>query len=429
VVLVALVLVLSTVPGRVTSAGEVTDVERLVAQGIQALNAGDPRTALPRLLRAMELSPDNSEATYWAGVAAAQMDQAGQAEELFERTLALDPDAVDAGLALIRFYVATGRCDRAQAVYRDSIEPTQDSTVCSHAATLMQRCRAPAAEGPLHLSVTLGVQHDSNVLLEPSNPPQPADHKSDDRAVINVAADARLWRTQHMVLKGKYGIYQSLHDDISDFNVHQQKAGLDLDVLRSKSWRPGVGYLFKYAFFGGDKYSRLHVLYGKLRLIETDHLSTELRYEYTYHNYFDTDQFLTNGLRTGSMHAAGVTQRFSSRRGSANVYYFNEWNQTEVDYWDYHGYRVGAKGVFGISPAIYLSANGEFRKNEYQGVFPDSTKRRVDENQAYSIGAHYRFSKKLKISFTETYVENQSNLPLFDYHRNIVGLYLTAGLL
>jgi hypothetical protein len=53
----------------------------------------------------------------------------------------------------------------------------------------------------------------------------------------------------------------------------------------------------------------------------------------------------------------------------------------------------------------------------------------VDENQAYSIGAHYRFSKKLKISFTETYVENQSNLPLFDYHRNIVGLYLTAGLL
>lgn len=425
----AAALYVCVVPVRATWAGEVTDVEQLVAQGIKRLNEGNPGTALPLLLRAMDLSPDNSEATYWAGVAAAHIDQPGQAAALFERALALDDEAVDAGLELIRFYSRTGRCDRAREIYQEVIEPSQDAELGSQAATLMQRCRAPAADRPLHLGVTLGAQYDSNVLLEPSNPPQSKGDKSDVRGIINVAADARLLRNQHVTLKGNYGIYQSLHREISDFNVHQQKAGLDLDLAVSKWLLPSAGYSFRYAFFGGDKYSRLHILYGKLRMVESDKLSTEIRYEYTDHHYFDTDSFLSNSIRSGSMHAVGITQRLSSKRGSASVYYFNEWNQADVDYWDYHGYRLGAKGVFGVSPSAYLSANGEFRKNEYQGTFPTYTESRVDENQLYSIGAHYLLSKKLKVSLTETYIENRSNLDLFDYRRNIIGLYLTAGIL
>jgi len=425
----AAVLYAAVLPVRATWAGEVTDVEQLVAQGIKALNEGHPGTALPLLLRAIELSPDNSEATYWAGIAAAHIDQPGQAEALFKKTLALDEDAVAAGLELIRFYSLTGRCDRARELYQEVIEPAQDPGLRNQAATLMHACPPPAADRPLHLGVTLGAQYDSNVLLEPSNPPQSAKDKSDLRAIINVAADARLLRNPYATLKGTYGLYQSLHDEISDFNVHQQKVGVDLDLTVSKWLLPSTGYAFRYAFFGGDKYSQLHTYYGKLKFVEPYGLSTELRYEYTDHHYFDTDLFTSNSIRTGTLHAAGITQRISSARGFASVYYFNEWNQAEVDYWDYHGYQLGVKGVFGISESVYLSAGGEFRKNEYQDPFPTSTESRIDEDQLYSIGAHYLLSKKLKVSVTNTYIENRSNLDLFDYRRNIFGLYFTAGIL
>jgi len=49
--------------------------------------------------------------------------------------------------------------------------------------------------------------------------------------------------------------------------------------------------------------------------------------------------------------------------------------------------------------------------------------------QQYSLRLTYFISETMSASITESYIVNDSNLGIFDYRRNITGIFLTVGVL
>ncbi|MEF9426004.1 MAG: tetratricopeptide repeat protein, partial [Candidatus Mariimomonas ferrooxydans] len=152
------------------------DYDLYIAQGIQKINEGKMKDALEFLKKALELSPENPEATYYAGIAYSRVGSYKEAEGLFLKTFRLDETAIDVYLELGRLYYLISRCDKAAESLSIFIELSEDKALMGYAARLIEGCTGEAEEKPYKLDITLGGQYDSNVIIEPENStlPQPS---------------------------------------------------------------------------------------------------------------------------------------------------------------------------------------------------------------------------------------------------------------
>ncbi len=405
------------------------DYDLYIAQGIEKINEGKMKDALGFLKKALELSPENPEATYYSGVAHSRVGNYKEAEGLFLKTLQLDETAVDVHLELGRLYYVTSRCDKAADSLSTFIERSEDKALAGYATGLIEGCTREAEEKPYELNITLGGQYDSNVIIEPENPVVRADKKSDFRAIVYLTAGATPLKSRLINLNVDYNFYQSLHFDLNDFNVQYHKITPSLEVFVSDIIKPSAGYSLEYTLFGGELYSRIHTYYGKVALKEGEKLSTEAVYEYRDQDYWNSDLYQSNFIRSGYKNTIGIRQNFYLNRLTGDIYYFNDSNRAREDYWAFNGYRAGAKLLYRVSSPLYVNISGEYNRRKYKEDYPGYTEKRSDRMQQYSIGLTYLISKRISLSITENYTINNSNLSIFDYKRSITGVFLRVGVL
>lgn len=405
------------------------DYDLYIARGIQKINEGEMNDALEFLKKALELSPENPEATYYAGIAYSRLDNYKEAEDLFFKTLQLDDTAIDVYLELGRLYYVTSRCDKSEEFLSKFMSLSEDESSKTYATRLVKTCGKEVKERPYRLNIAFGSQYDSNVILEPSNPPVDADRKSDTRALAYITSGATLFEKEAFKLKADYNFYQSLHVHLSNYNVHYHKITPALEIAVSDIFKPSVGYSFEYTLLGGNRYSRYHTYYGKVSMQESKQLSAEAIYEYKDLKYWDSDLFKTNSIRSGHQNTVGLKQYLYLNRLAGDIYYFGDFNRAEESYWSFNGYRIGAELTYKILSPLYIYVSGEYNRRKYRDDFPDFQETRLDRMQQYSIRLTYLLSKRMAISLTESYIINDSNLILFDYKRNITGLFLTVGVL
>jgi len=405
------------------------DYDLYIAQGIEKINQGKMKDALEFLKKALELSPENPEATYYTGVAHSRVGSYKEAEGLFLKTLQLDETALDVYLELGRLYYLTSRCDKAEDSLSLFIERSEDKALTGYATRLIEGCTGEAEEKPYELNITLGGQYDSNVIIEPENPIVRADKKSDFRAIVYLTAGATPLDGRLIRLNVDYNFYQSLHSDLSDFNVQYHKITPELEIVLSDIIKPSAGYSLEYTLFGGELYGRIHTYYGKVTVKEGEKLSTEAIYEYRDQNYWNSDLYQSNSIRSGYKNTIGIRQNFYLNRLTGDVYYFNDSNKAREDYWAFNGYRTGARLLYKITSPLYVNISGEYNRRKYRDDYPGFQESRLDKMQQYSIGLTYLISKRISISVTENYTINSSNLDIFDYKRSITGIFLRAGVL
>lgn len=428
----AILLMFSFAPP--VTAGGADGSEGLVARGISAINEHRYEEALRTLQQALDRSPENAEAAFYAGIAAEGLGDLAGAEKFFLEALRIDGTAVSAYLELIRIYYRTGRCGKAKEIYRRHIDLSQDRALIRDAEALLARCNGKAATRPYRLSLLVGGQDDTNILLESSNPPSPADRRSDDRIVVQVGAGAQLLHKAGFDLDVDYTLYQSLHRDLTDYNILYQKITPEVSFHRFNRFIPSAGYSLEYSRFGGESYNRNHIGFGKVRIPEGTAHATELIYEYRDETYWDTEIFTDNAVRRGHRNSFGIKQIHRTDRNNCNLYLMVDHDRTDADYWDFNGYRIGGEGIYQMGRWV-LDLGGEFRDRRYRGDFPLFHRNRHDRTQQYSLSLTYRLTESLGITASESYLINESNLDAatapqaYDYKRNVAGIYIRWGIL
>ncbi len=405
------------------------DYELYIAEGIRKINQGSTEDAIVLLKKALKLSPENPEAVYYAGIAYSRNGNYKEAESLFLQTLQLDETSANAYFELGRIYYVTSRCDELGDLFSKFRDLSGDNALKGKVAELVDGCRKKAEEKPFRFNISAGSQYDSNVILEPSNPPVSAERKSDARAVLYVTSGAVLLKERLIKLTLDYNFYQSLHINLHEFNVQYHKITPALEVTFSDALRSSVGYSLEYTLLGSDLYSRFNTFYGKFSVKESEKLSTEAIYEYRNQKYWDSDIFQTNSIRSGYQNTVGIKQNFYSKPLRGEIYYFSDFNRAKEGYWAFDGQRLGVKLAYKITPPLHINVSSEYNERRYRNDSPGFQERRLDRMQQYSLRLTYLISERMSASITESYIVNDSNLSIFDYRRNITGLFLTVGVL
>ncbi|MEW6440959.1 MAG: tetratricopeptide repeat protein [bacterium] len=405
--------------------GEQPDL--LVAQGIERVGLREYQEAADRLSRALEQDPGNAEAAYYAGFAYSRLGNFDRAEALFRKTLELDPGAADAYFELGLLYARSARCGEAEQVLTRFREMSPDDELRQSAAELIEGCREGALQKRFRVDASIGGNYDTNVILEADNPPEEQDG-DDFAALFFLSAGGNLLQSQIADLKLDYDFFQSLHKDRSGFNVTYNRVAPTIRLNLSERIVPSVGYAFEYDLVSGDAYSRFHSALGKVRVKETESLATEAHYEYRDQAYWDADRFAGNSQRSGSRNTVGLTQWAKLRGVDFSVYGRGDFDRADRSFWSYDAFRFGAEAFVRIR-VIHLGLEGSYEERRYRDEFPGSQEKRFDRMQQYTVMATYLLTERIGVTLSNTTVLNDSNLGLFEYTRNITGLFLSVGIL
>jgi len=403
--------------------------ESLIAKGIENLNKGKYEDALKLLLEALKIAPDNKEAAFYAAVAYSRLGRFSDAEELFKRIIEEQEYASNVYLELGKIYYTKGYCISAKRYLKRFLSLATDPRAINYARGIIEKCREMEERRPYRLNITAGLQYDDNVVLEPTNPPLPAEQKDDTRVVALVSAGARVWKSDFMNARVDYNFYQSFHFRLEEYNVHYHKIRPSIKLTVSDFFTPSVGYAFEYIHFDREIYGLIHTYFINLNLKRSEITSTDIIYERRDNDYRNTATFTTNEERKGPQNTFGLRQNIVFERARAEIHYFYDDKHAQAHYWEYRGHRIGGSLNYKLKEPINIILGVDYFRRRHKADFPGTSDTRIDNTQQYKLNIRYLINTRMAVSITENYTRNDSSLVDFDYKRNMIGVFLTYSLI
>lgn len=409
-------------------AGAVVGHEVSIARGIEHINAGRYAEALEDLKAARQVAPDNNEALFYSGVAYARLGEYMTAEGLLLRALQLHESA-EPYFELGRVAALTGRCDEAGRLFDRFAALDGDEAGRTDGTRLLDGCRSRLKRQPAWLSLGLGWQHDSNVVLDPDNPATPREGDKDDhRGLATLSAGLPLAPVRGLELVPAYGFYGSLHARLHDYNALYQKIDVPLTITSSALLRPTLGYSAEYTLFDGDRYSVIQTGYARLALAEGAAAVTEALAEYRDNRFWDSDLFPDNEGRSGGAWSAGARQAVRWGRLEARLHGLYDRDDADEEHWVSRGWHAGARVDVRVAEPLTVSLTGEYAAKDYRAIAPAAVEKREDRTTTYTAGVNWAFSRRASATIGGSYTSDDSNLEAYTFDRTIVGIALTVGL-
>jgi tetratricopeptide (TPR) repeat protein len=457
-------------------------VEALYFMGVVLMAKDQPAQATPFLEKARARSPDDAAIAFQLGLAYFAEQQYDRAQPLLEEVFRSQPtldglgyyvgflryrkkdyrgalDAFNAGRTsspdlqqLTRFYsgLALGHLGlpgQAVAEIDQAIRLAPASAFTGPAERLRDSMVA-ARQGQRRLSaeVRLGFFYDDNVAVIPGtdgSEPLVAALKRDAAStgeLFGLRADYAWLRTDQWEATIGYSFFTTYNNDLPAFNLMSHLANVGATYRTAVDNMPlliGGQYAFDALFLDQEWFVLRHTVSAFASLVASDRYLTQLFARYQSKNF---DQPLIDvGVlpaedRDGSNWMIGGTQlfRFSEDRHYVKLGYQFDWDDTEGRNYEYLGNRIVAGGQYTLPwHAIRLRYDLDVHLRTYQHantLFPTTapgTRQRRDQEITNIVRAElplpYSFTMALEYQSTI----NISNLPVFDYTRNVYTLMLS----
>lgn len=264
--------------------------------------------ALPYLRQATQDTDLRARAALVLGLGELRLGNLAAADDAFVQATA-DPSIA----ARARFYRGVvafrrGAWDDATAHFAAVTEMAPDSTVAEEAQAYLQRLRSAESTRGYQLFAETGLQYDSNVCLAPDSgcefiAEEGTVDEADGRAIFSAGGRYTLWRNPEFALSTGYELFQSLHFDLSEFDLQNHRPDLQFAFRRGAV---SAGIVARYDFFLRDNDSFLHEVNAVPWLgIDSGRFGrSELHYRLRDREFIDD----TFDDRSGLNHALGVRQ-------------------------------------------------------------------------------------------------------------------------
>jgi hypothetical protein len=352
-----------------------------------------------------------------------------EAEAMLRKALYLKPDDPRANLELGIHYSNNSKYNEAKGYLEKAIKASDDAELKDAAAEYLNLAKEEGkGRKRWAADISLGGQYDSNVSLNPNDAPLPQgiSRKEDWRAVLNLNGRYDFLSTADADGSIGYNLYQSLHLELSDFNISYHLLDLSASYIITPSISLKGMYSFEYVFVGGSGYDSAHTISPSIIITEGNRFATIVEYRYRYKNYIDSGLFGANSERTGSNHLAGITQNISYSLINARIGYTYDRDLTNRNYWDYNGHK-GFIGIeFSLPYRILLELYGEYSRKDYDGINPLSDANRADNAYTLSASATKELTDIFSITIGYLYLNNDSNIAFYKYNRAIMSLFVNA---
>ncbi|MBE9537015.1 MAG: tetratricopeptide repeat protein [Proteobacteria bacterium] len=379
---------------------------------------------------ALNERPDDHEATLHLGIALNRME-GSEAESILKRALYLDPEDPRANFELAIHYLKRSIKAEAREFFDTVVRLAPGTELAERAEKQLDEIRGKVASGKAArrwaILTSAGLQYDSNVILISDGAPFPGgvSRKSDWRGLFCFSGAYSFLRKDKFRSSVGYSLYQSIHKDLSEYNVNVQNA----TFVGSYAIRNGVTlkglYSFGLTYIGGDQYSYTHKISPSIEISEGNGFDTTIFYRLGDTNFQDSNRFSNNSDRTGSTHVGGIIWKIpiaSDISGEAGYSY--EAASARKQYWEYKGDRGFLDLLFKLPRDVAAKIHSEYLRKDYKGSNPFSGGEREDRALTLSLSLTKRLSTRMDVSFSQAFVDNDSNVKEYDYKRSISSLSL-----
>ncbi|NVN97699.1 MAG: tetratricopeptide repeat protein [Geobacteraceae bacterium] len=406
------------------NAGEVEDL----VNGIALVQQGKYDSGIKILHRAVELDPENADANYYLGMALNRTAPDKTAESHLKRSLMVNPLNPGLNYELGIHYFQKDVKAEAADYFEQVIELAPGSEMASKSAEYLRKINEKSQGKRWDLSIFLGGQYDSNVMLNGRGMPLPGGYsgKSDWSALTNLRASYTPLKSEQTEIGIGYSFYQSLHNKLYNFDITQNLVDLSATyAIDSNTTVKGV-YSFEYLLLGGNDYDFAHSLAPSL-VMKNSMGTTTFDYRFRNTSYRNSEQFLTNSDRNGYNNLAGISHILPISDSVAiwGLYNFDS-ERTNRREWDYVGNRflAGLRAPLPFTLVADLSA--EIYLKDYRVNDPAYAATRHDNQQTFSATVTKYLSANYSISLSEVLSKNKCTIPEFEYERSITSLLFNA---
>jgi tetratricopeptide (TPR) repeat protein len=233
-----------------------------------------------------------------------------------------------------------------------------------------------------------------------------------------------------------YSFYQTINNDVSDFNIQDHLVvlnGFYRGVLGALPYQLGAQYAFDYTLLGGDRFLQRHggTLFGSLA--ESSRHLTTAQGRIEWKNYADDPldpdevQDATNGM-VGLVH----TMFFGGGKHLIRLGYQFDVEAAKGQNFDYIGNRLIAGFMYTFPVwGLRLRYDFDFHRRDYENlntIFPAAapgTVKRKDNEQNHAVRLELPLPHGLTLAAEYLHTISDSNLAAYSFDRDVFTLLLS----
>jgi tetratricopeptide (TPR) repeat protein len=405
---------------------------------------GAARRALADAERAL---PGRAEVHLYRGLLLIHEANSREAAAELERASSIDSQAVEpiasysAGLA----WEAAQERERAKAALQRVTAQAPNSVWAQQAERALEQMESQQ-EHRWWFSATAGMEYDDNVVLRGDGVQQPNGISNDDdgRGVWSFNGGYEVYRDETWTL-GLLGSYAgSAHTDLRDFDLQSPSVSGWLDRKLSEETLLRLQSSFEYVWYDTEKYLASTGFSTTLYHDLGDAGSTSAFFRFSDLDYqFESDDVSPGppGLDlgrarnySGQEYALGFDySRFFGEETLGRTGFRYRYFDSHREY-TYDGFEF-VLGVFRELPyqfSVDLALSFEYRPYHNPSTFEDppgsgnfDSGDRSETSWLFETALERPLTRLLTGSIRYSYLDNNSNVDVYDYDRHIIGVYVT----
>ena len=411
-------------------ASDPEDTDVLLDRGIALLDAGRLPEARAAFARVLELEPDRGRAHLFAGIAAYRMSAYSEALSHLERAGELDASIRTQS----RYYAGLseafeGNLANAEVAFGD----VEQQSPLSPLGQSAQNLRAQVAPAPLErrwqAELLGGMEYDSNPTIA-GDIVSPED---DWRGVLRPSASYRFVQTESRLAHGRLrGLPELPHRP--DGVEPPDPLALALGRLQPGPGSAGPALRLRL---------HLHRHHGSLpppapgdpvaERPEGDWGVTYVNYQFHYQDYLNdlTPESEPILDRDGTRHIVGASQFFFLPEPFTYVRLgaLGDFTRTDGTEWSYDGWEASWGAGYDFPYEVSLSWLYRFfwrdYRNESAFAVPAFSEKREDRRHVFTVELAKALTEHWVVSLGGAFTWSDSNIPIYDYNRQVGGAYVT----
>lgn len=270
-------------------------------------------------------------------------------------------------------------------------------------------------EKPLSLIITAGAEYDSNVSVDQADL---LTRQGDTAVVLGVAAKYKVALGEDSSLSFGYDFDQSLHTDLSAFDLQTHTASFGADT-KVGGLGLGADYSFSHILLGGNSFLDIQQAGPSISGFLTKSIYLRASYVYLDKNFKLSD----NRDATAHQGSGDAYYFFMKNKGFINIggRYGTE-NAVDLAL-DYSSFQVGSVVQLPLpllSDGAKVKFGYAYRERNYDNITPVIGAVRHENRSTYKVDAVVPFTEHLSFKPEYRYVDRNSNFASSNYTENVV---------
>ena len=397
--------------------------------GVALVQTGKFRDAVALLLQAQRNPEFEAQGSLFLGVAQLRLDEIEAARQNFARAAARDPELKTAaayyeGVADYR----EGYFDTAQEHFTQVANSNPDSEMGREAHAFLAKIEQ--RDRPAFSAIgSVGYQYDTNVILAPGDAVIKSivgiSQQADSRFTIDLNGTYGLWRGEQAELTVGYEFFQSLHFNLTDFNLTDNGPNVQL-VGTTGLFDYGIVGRYDYYLLAGNNFLQEANAFPWLGIPEGSVGRTEVFFRMRRRDFLDP----TYRVRDGFNYAPGFRQYFYLKAPDDFLfvgYRFDAENPLaarpaeNANQFAYDGQEVSAGFGWTLPADILGYVSYSYHREHYDKAASNG---RRDEDHVPTVLVSRRMNEYLTLSGAFFGDFNNSNNPSYNYDRQVASIAL-----